>query len=74
MLLLDELLQYYDWDDDTVDRIQIVTPDKDWDDADEVKINSELLTPFYSWIVMDLRCEMSFIEDRPVLRVLIEPL
>ena len=73
MVLLDEILQYYDMCDDPVDTIQIVTADRDWDDADEVKVDSDLLSPFYQWEVTAMRCEMSFMDDRPVLRVLIEP-
>lgn len=70
---LARLLLYYDWKQDPIDRIQIVTGDHDWDEADEINVDSELLTPFYDWEITDMRCELSFIDKSPVLRALIEP-
>ena len=71
-MILASLLLYYDWKQEPIDRIQIVTPDHDWNDADEVKVNSDLLSPFLEWEITDLRCEYSFIDRTPILRVLIQ--
>ena len=71
-MILASLLLYYDWKQEPIDRIQIVTPDHDWNDADEVNVNSDLLSPFLEWEITDLRCEYSFIDRTPILRVLIQ--
>lgn len=68
-ITLEELLQYYD---DETDLIQIVLTGHDWDDAYELMVSSELLKPFVRYIVTDMRCEESYMNKTPVLRVGIE--
>lgn len=67
-----KILLFYDLEQDPVDRIQVVTGDRDWDQADELLVNSDLLIPFYLWEVTEMRSERSFIDGSPVIRVLIE--
>ena len=69
---LSQLLQYYDMAEIPVDRIQIVMPDRDWDDPDEVSINSDLLISVRDWSVTELRSCTSFSGD-PILRAEISP-
>ena len=64
-----QLLQYYDMNESPGNRIQVVSLDHEWGDADELFVDSEILEPFYDYIVADLRCEKSFIDGSPVLRV-----
>ena len=71
-ITLAQLLQYYDMDEDAVELIQIVIGNHDWEDAHELYADSELLKPFYEYTVTALRCEESYDEGRPVLRVAIE--
>lgn len=67
-LLLEDLLQYFDGDE----LIQIVTNGHDWDEAYELYKGSDLVKPFRGYIVLDMRCEESYRDKSPVLRVLIE--
>ena len=67
-----KLLLFYDLEAYPIDRIQVVTGDRDWDQADELLVNSDLLITFYLWEVTEMRSERSFIDGSPVIRVLIE--
>ena len=69
---LAKVLLYYDMEQEPMDRIQVVTGGRDWDDADELLVDSELLIPFLSWEVTEMRGEHSFIDGSPVIRVAIE--
>ena len=73
-IMLGQILQYFDQLQDPVDRIQIVTTSQDWDNADEVSIDSDLLIPFGTWIVTELRYELSYYNKKPLVRVSIEPI
>lgn len=68
-ITLEQLLQYFDCSEDHIDRIQVVTGGNDWDNADELAVNSELLTPFLKRIVSNMSCEKSFRNNDHVLRV-----
>ena len=71
-IILKQLLQYYDLSLEPADRIQIVTDGQDWDDADELSVNSDLLKPFSDWTVADMSCEKAFSDERPIIRVSIK--
>ena len=71
IITLENVLQYYEMDSDPVDRIQIVTNNQNWENAGELYVDSELLNPFRSFTVTDMRCEESRFDRKPVLRVLI---
>lgn len=73
-LRLDQILQYYDMEDDPADRIQIVMPDQDWDNPDELSVNSDLLIVVKEWTVTDMRCVDANSDGFPVLRVAISPM
>ena len=66
-------MQYFDMEDDPVDKIQIVATNQEWDYADELYGNSELLQPFWNWVITDIRCEESYENKRPILRIIIQP-
>ena len=68
-ITLNQLLQYYE---NGSDLIQIVTDGCDWGDAEEFEVCSALLKQFYDYRVTAMRCEESYNEGLPVLRVLIE--
>ena len=59
----------YDISEHPTDRIQVVTSDHDWNEAEEVFADSELLEPFYNYIVTDMSCERSYADGGPVLRI-----
>ena len=67
---LEQITQYYD--EESNDQIQIVLGNAEWDDAYELPVNSELLKPFLNYIVTDMRCEESYLNKKPVLRVALE--
>lgn len=68
-ITLGQLLQYYDDEQAFVERIQIVTEDHDWNDADELFVGSDLLSSFTDWIVYCMFCEKSFYNGTPIIRV-----
>ena len=72
-ITLGQLLQYYDLDQNPVDRIQIVSPEHNWKDADELSVDSILLKEFCDWNVIHMGIEKTFADSEPALRVLIEP-
>ena len=70
---LSQLLELYDMEEIPVDRVQIVMPDRDWDDPDELSVNSDLLITVRDWSVTELRsCKTS--SGDPILRVGISPI
>lgn len=71
-ITLEQLLQYFEMEDDPVDKVQIVTENQEWDYADELYGNSELLKPFRNWIITDIRCEESYESKKPILRIVIQ--
>lgn len=62
-----QLLQY----SDPVDRVQVVSGDQDWEEADELNVKSELLKPFGNYVVLFMRLEET-VSGKPVIRVAIE--
>ena len=68
-ITLGQLAQYMN---DAQAMIQIVMPGHDWDDIDEISAGSELLDPFYDYIISYMGCEISCISGDPVIRVQIE--
>ena len=71
-ITLGQLLQYFDDEQTPAERIQIVTGDHDWDEADELFVDSELITPFIDWTVESMFFEKSFYDGKPLIRVAIE--
>ena len=72
-ITLAQLLQYYDMEDDPVDRIQIVMPDQDWDDAADLPVDSELLIAVSNFTVVDMQCLYTS-DNKPVIRVGLSPI
>ena len=70
-ITLGQLLQYYDADEEPAERIQIVTGSQDWDCADEIAVNSDLLASFANWVITDMRCETDH-DGKPIIRVAID--
>ena len=62
-----QLLQY----SDPVDRVQVVSGEQDWEEADELNVKSELLKPFSDYVVQFMRLEKT-VGGNPVIRVAIE--
>lgn len=72
-ITLRQLLQYFDFSPDCRELLQIVMPERDWDDVNEIYADSELLEPFYEYFVTAMSCETSIHGGNPILRVSIEP-
>lgn len=72
-ITLGQLVQYFDLSPDLVDPIQIVMPGHDWDDINELDANSELLEPFYEYVVTAMGCEAGCMDGKPVIRATITP-
>lgn len=68
---LKQILQYLVFGEDR-GLIQVVTKERDWDDAYELTADCELLEPFFDYIVTDMSCELSYMDGNPVIRVGIE--
>lgn len=68
-----QLLQYFNFSPDCRELIQIVMPDRDWDDVNELYADSELLVPFYGYVVTAMSCETSINGNKPIIRIAIEP-
>lgn len=71
-ITLGQLMQYYDTAQDVRELVQVVFEGQDWDEAEELYADSEFLKPLYGYTVTALRCEESYEEGLPVLRVMIE--
>ena len=70
-ITLGQILQFLNKDNEG-GLIQIVTDSREWDDPTEIEVDCELLEPFYGYIVTDIRPELSFLEEEPIIRVGIE--
>lgn len=68
-ITLAQLLQYFEMEDEPVEKIQIVSAGQEWDYADELYGNSELLHPFRNCIITDISCEESYDHKNPIIRV-----
>lgn len=68
-ITLRQLLQYSDQSSDVRDRIQIVQEYEDWECADELHADSDLLEPFMNYNIDCLGIERSFYDDSPIIRV-----
>lgn len=72
-ITLRQLLQYYDQDGTSVDRIQIVTTKQELNCVDELVVNSRLISLIEGWYVVYIMCQKSFFDSKPILRVFIDP-
>lgn len=70
-IMLKDLLQYIEDEDEPANRIQIVTGGQEWDSADELGADSELLAPFKEWVVLWMRSEESYKDRIPIIRAFI---
>ena len=68
-ITLSQLLEYFNYDEMIPNRIQVVTSDKDWHEADELYVDSELLDPFLDYTIMHMGFEQSYEDRSPILRV-----
>ena len=71
-ITLSQLLSYFNYDEMIPSRIQVVTSDKDWNKADELYVDSELLDPFLDYMIMYMGFEKSYEDGSPILRVSID--
>lgn len=71
-ITLSQLLEYFNYDDMIPEKIQIVTSGRDWHEADELYVDSELLEPFMDYTIMHMGFEKSYEDGSPVLRVSIK--
>ena len=72
-ITLEQLLQYFDAQEDPQNYIQIVCPNDSWECATEVWVGSDLLTPFMKYYVQEIGYEESYYEKKPLIRVSIDP-
>lgn len=72
-ITLSQLLQYNKDEDEQDKNIQVVMYGRDWETADEVRMDSELLYPFLDYIITDMAFHKPFNGKDPVLRVSIRP-
>ena len=71
-ITLKQLLAYFDPERKPVDRVQVVSWKQEWEQADELSVNSDLLDPIRDCQVMAMECTESYIDKKPVLKVLID--
>ena len=71
-ITLSQLLSYFNYDEMIPSRIQVVTSDKEWHEADELYVDSELLDPFLNYTIMHMGFEKSYEDESPILRVSID--
>lgn len=71
-ITLSQLLEYFNYDEMIPQTIQVVTSGRDWSEADEMYVDSELLDPFLDYTITDIGFEKSYTNGEPILRVSIK--
>ena len=68
-IMLGQLIQYFDKFDERVNRIQITMGNREWKDADEVSVDSELLKPWKHNYIQFMGMEKSYKDGENIIRV-----
>ena len=71
-ITLSQLLEYFNYEEMIPQKIQVVTSGRDWHEADELYVDSELLDPFLDFTITDIGFEKSYTDGDPILRVSIK--